>query len=185
MRLDRDELGLHAPAGRVFRIVEAAGERDALERRQLLEDLGLLVLRQVFEDRDRVVGIELAHALGDRFGRQLVEDLLADRIVDLGQRGEVEVAPHQLDQARSQLRIERLDDVADVGFVQVADQRQHRRPISSLDGLAHALHELLAQRSVVLAQFDGWPSHGHVFYRRACRARVNGKGIYRACTPAP
>ena len=89
----RDELGLHAPAGRIFRVVQAALQRDALGRRQLLEDLGLVVLRQVFEDVDRVVGIEVAHALGDGLGRQLLEDFLADRVVDLGQRREVERAP--------------------------------------------------------------------------------------------
>ena len=132
---DRDELVLHAPAGGVFRIVEAALERDALDRRQLLEDLGLIFLRQVFQDGDGVVGIELAHALGDGFRRQLFEDLLADGVVDLGQRGEVEIRAHQRDQARAQFRIERLDDGAGVGLVQLADQlaqrgrrRRHRAP---------------------------------------------------------
>ena len=64
----------------------------AFGRRQLLEDFGLLLLGQVFEDVDRIVGIEIAHALGDDLGRQLFEDFLADRVVDLGQRGEVELA---------------------------------------------------------------------------------------------
>ena len=65
----------------------------ALGRRQLVEDFRLLVLRQVLEDDDGVVGIELAHAFGHGLGRQLLEDLLADRVVDLGQRGEIEVRP--------------------------------------------------------------------------------------------
>ena len=78
--------------------------------------------------RDRVVGIELAHALGDGLRRQLLEDFLADGVVDLGQRREVEVAPHQLDQARAQFRVERLDHGADIGLVQVADQGRDSRP---------------------------------------------------------
>ena len=129
-RRHRDELGLHAPAGGLFRVVEALRQRDALGRRQLLEDFGLLFLRQVFEDVDRVVGIELAHALGDGLGRQLFEDLLAHRVVDFGQRREVEVAAHQLDQLRPQLGIERLDQVAGVGLVQFADQRPQQAGVA-------------------------------------------------------
>ena len=132
---DRDELVLHPPAGGVLRVVEAALERDALDRRQLFEDFGLLLFRQVLQDGDGVVGIELAHAFGDGLGRQLFEDFLADGVVDLGQRREVEVGAHQLDQARAQFRIERLDQRADVGLMQVADElaqvpprRRHRAP---------------------------------------------------------
>ena len=44
-RRHRDEFGLHAPAGRIVRIGQAARQRDALGLRQLLEDLGLLFLR--------------------------------------------------------------------------------------------------------------------------------------------
>ena len=65
---------LHPPAGGVFRVVEAAGERDALRRRQLLENFGLLFLRQIVEDRDGIVGFDLAHAFGDRPRRQFVEN---------------------------------------------------------------------------------------------------------------
>ena len=68
---DGDELRLHPPAGKIFRIVEAARERDALGLRQLLEDLSLFILRQVFQDGDRVVGLQFTHALGDRLRRQL------------------------------------------------------------------------------------------------------------------
>ena len=127
IRPDRDELVLHPPAGGIFRIVEAALERDALDRRQLFEDLGLILLRQVLQNGDGVVGIELAHALGDGFRRQLFEDLLADGVVDLGQRREVEIRAHQRDQARAQFRVERLEDGAGVGLMQLADQLAQRR----------------------------------------------------------
>ena len=115
-----------------FRIVEARASATRSRRRQLLEDLGLLVLRQVFQDVDRVVGIELAHALGDGLGRQFLEDLLAHRIVDFGQRREVEVGAHQLDQLRPQIGIERLDQVADIGLVQFADQRAQQARVAPL-----------------------------------------------------
>ena len=151
-RRHRDELGLHPPAGGVFRIVQAALERGALGRRQLLEDVGLLVLRQVLQDVDGVVGIELADALGDGLGRQLLEDLLAHRVVDLGERGEVERAAHQLDQARAQLRIERLEEIADVGLVQFADQLGQRSGVAGVDRGDHPLDEVPPQRAVVIAK---------------------------------
>ena len=63
LRRHGDEFGLHAPAGGAFGIEQAPLERDAIGGRQLLEDLGLLVLRQIFENVDGVVGIELARHL--------------------------------------------------------------------------------------------------------------------------
>ena len=41
-----DELGLHAPPGAVFRVVEGALERDALDGGQLVEDLRLFVFAE-------------------------------------------------------------------------------------------------------------------------------------------
>ena len=117
--------------------MQDALDRAALGRRHLLEDFGLLLLRQVFEDVRRVVGIEVADALGDGLGRQLFEDLLADGILDLGERGEVELAAEQLDEARAQVGIERLDQVAGVGLVQFADQRLQGRGVAALDRFAH------------------------------------------------
>ena len=97
------------------------------------KDFGLLLLGQVLEDRHRVVGFEIAHAFGHGLGRQLLEDFLAHRVVDLGQRGEVEVDAQQFDQARALLRLERLDQVAEVGFVQVADQLAQRAGVGRRD----------------------------------------------------
>ena len=50
------------------------------------------------------------------------EDFLADGIVDFGQRRKIELEAHHLDQPRAELRIERLDQIADIGLVQVADE---------------------------------------------------------------
>ena len=149
-RRHRDELGLHAPPGRLFRIVEAR-ELGALGRRKLLEDFGLLFLGQVFQDVDGVVGIEIADALGDGLGRQLLEDFLAHRVVDFGQRREVEVLAHQLDELRPQIPVERLDQVAGVGFVQFADQRAQQAGVASFDRLGDLFEVLRADRTLVVA----------------------------------
>ena len=52
-----DEVRLHQPAGRLLRIVEAALDGGALDRRHLGEDLRLLLRLEVLEEADRIVGI--------------------------------------------------------------------------------------------------------------------------------
>ena len=52
---DGDEIGLHPPAGGAFGIFQAAGERDALGHRQLFENLGAILGRQVLENGNRVI----------------------------------------------------------------------------------------------------------------------------------
>ena len=131
--------------------------------RQLFEDLGLILLRQVLQDGDGVVGIELAHALGDGFRRQLFEDFLADGVVDLGQRREVEIRAHQRDQARAQFRIERLDDGAGIGLVQLADQLAQRRGVAGVERLDDLVDIIRAQVALVVARRNGGQCRGHVF----------------------
>ena len=133
--------------------------------RQLLENLDLLFLRQVFENVDGVVGIELAHALGDGLGRKLVEDLLAHRVVDFGERGKVEILAHQFDELGPQFGIERLDQIAGIGFVQVADETAQRRAFPVRDGVADPFDEIGADGAVLVAQVVRRSSRpvGHLF----------------------
>ena len=70
------------------------------------------------------------------------EDFAADRVVDLGQRHPVEVVAHEADELIALVRIERLQHVAEIGFVQVADQRAQRAAVVALDGARDALDEI-------------------------------------------
>src|SRR4029077_12781362 len=182
-----NELGLHAPAGRVFRVEQAARQRDPLGSGKLIENLGLLVLRQVLEDGHRIIGIELAHAFGHGLGRQLFEDFLADGVIDLGQRGKIEVVPHQLDELGAQIRVERLDQIADVGLVQVAYQLAQRRGIPGGNRLRNALDIILAHCPILLAQCEEG-RRGHVFFfdhAEPCRGQAVPQVMERmslACT---
>ena len=60
-----DEMRRHPPAGGFLRIVEPALQRDALGERQAGEHLLAVLLVEVADDLDGVVGIELADGLGD------------------------------------------------------------------------------------------------------------------------
>src|SRR5207249_5384512 len=98
VRRHRDELRLHPPACGILRIKQAPLQRDALGRRQLFEDLLLVLLVEPFEQLDGIVGCQFANALRDRLRFEFLEYLLADGIVDLVQRREVEIGAGQFDQ---------------------------------------------------------------------------------------
>ena len=85
--------------------------------------------------------VEVAHALGDGRRLELLEDLLADGLVDLGQRGEIEVAAEELDEARAVLGLERLEHVAEIGLVQVFGERPHAFAVAGLDRRRERRHE--------------------------------------------
>ncbi len=163
VRRHDDELGLHPPAGGFFRVEKAALQRDALEMRQLFENFLLLVLRKVFQNVDRVVGIELAHAVGDGLGCQFLEDLLAHCVIDFRQRREVEVLAHQLDEPGAQFRIEHFDQVAGVGFMQIADHPAQGGAVAGGDRLLHPLDERRADRPIRVAECQCLGLAGHVF----------------------
>ena len=116
-----DELRLHAPPGGFFRIVERTAQPDAFGERQLRQDLVLVLLVEVLQNVDRVVGIEFLHRLRDLRIGQIVDDLEADRLVDLGQRGKVEVLAEEFDQRAALLGQQRLEQIAELRLVQVAD----------------------------------------------------------------
>ena len=94
---------------------------------------------------------------------------------------------HQLDQPRPQLGIERLD------HGRRRRPRAGRRPAPARPvdqqlstASAHALHELLAQRSVLVrAARRAAESTVNLFFVEHAVPRMNGKGLCRACTPAP
>ena len=117
VRRHRDELRLHAPAGGVLRIKQAALQRRALCRRQLVEDLFLVLGIEAFEQFDGVVGLQFAHAFRDGLGFEFLENFLADGIVDLVQRREVEIGAGQFDELDAVFGFEGADQIAEIGLV--------------------------------------------------------------------
>ena len=101
---------------------------------------------------DRVIGLHLADAFCHRLRGQLFEDFLADRIIDFGERGEIEINAQQFDQPRSLFGLQRLDKVAHVGLVQAADQRTQMRCVASFDHARDTFDKGLADRAVLVAR---------------------------------
>ena len=76
---------------------------------------------------------ELADALGHRLRRQGLEDLDAERLVELGQRGEVEVVAEEADQRRPFLGVERLQERAEIGLVEFVGIGPERCGVARVD----------------------------------------------------
>ena len=134
---------------RLLRIVERTAQPDALGERQLRQDLVLVFLVEVFQDVDGVVGIEFLHRLGDLRVGQIVDDLEADRLVDLGQRREVEILAQKLDQRATLLGQQRLEQVAEFGLVQVVDFLLQRQRVAVGDRRADMGEEGRADDAVL------------------------------------
>jgi len=77
-------------------------------RRQRLQNLGLLLGLERLQNGDGVVALQLAHALGERLDRQLLQNIFAGRFADLGERREIEVGAHEFDQPGPRFVIEQL-----------------------------------------------------------------------------
>ncbi len=124
-RRRRHQRRLHQAAGGILRIFETALERDALDSRHRLEDFALFLPVEILEQHERVVGLEFRHAIGDRPGRQFLENLITNIGIDFGERGEVEVAAHEFDQLRARIAGQILDKGRKIGLVQIARQTPH------------------------------------------------------------
>ena len=98
-RRHRHEIRLHETAGGLFRIFQVALERGAVAGRDLRQDLLLVRLLEVLDEIGGVVGLELARrrwasmSLGSA-----ARELVAHRLVELGQHLRIEGRPQRLDQ---------------------------------------------------------------------------------------
>ncbi len=149
-----DEIGLHDAAGGVLGIFEAALERDALEMRQLGEDVRLLFLVEILEQINRLVGIELLEGLGHLLGGHLLEHLVAHRLVELGQRRGVEVLAECGDERPALLGPEQFDQIGEVGLMQRQRQLAHLRRVALVEGCDDGVQKLGADSALFVAQFD-------------------------------
>ena len=176
VRRHRDELGLHPPAGGIFRIIQAALERVALRWRQLFEDLLLVLLVEALEQFDGVVGFQFANAFRDRLRFEFLEDFLADGVVDLVQRREVEIRAGQFDQADAVVGLERLDQIAEIGLMQFGDDFAQECGIGGLDRARDFLDKFganfaifVAHRETVEHRCIGGLGNVHIFGHAAPR----------------
>ena len=157
-----DQLDLHQPAGGVFRVFQAALDRQPVGDRDLGEDFRLLLRLQPFEQIDPVIGLELGNGLGHRVRRQDIEHFVEHLFVKLGQRRIVDVAIEQLDELFALLRAHQLHEVGKIGLVQALRQQPQPVGILRVDRVLNRRHEVRRQDAVFVMDFKLFGGVGHL-----------------------
>ena len=153
----RDELALHQAPGAPLREGQALLDRLALGQRQGGQDLGLLGLVEIGQDLDRVVGLELGQHLAGGLRAQSLDHLVADELVEIGQRLGVEAGAQRPDDGEALLAGQPLQQVGEVGGVQRAGQAGDQVGVADGDRLA----DLGDQRVGELERRGGGFGRGH------------------------
>ncbi len=124
-----DHLALHQAPGGEFGIAQRLSHRRRVTGFQRVEDRVLLVAFQILDQVDDVVGVQLAHGIGQDRGRQRGKDLFAQRLVEFGQDLAVEFAVVEPDQAHPLEPADLFEKVGDVGGVQRLHQLDKLVPV--------------------------------------------------------
>lgn len=119
--------------------------------RQLFQNSSLVVLIEVFQNVDRIIRIEIAQTFGDDFRRQVFQNLQTHCLIDLGQRGIVEVLAQKPDKGRPILRIQRLEKVTGVGFVKIGGKVSQAILIVRLDCRFNSRNEFAIEMLILVA----------------------------------
>ena len=122
----RDQVALHQPAGRFLRVSQRFLDRGAVVGLHRPEHRALLVLLEILEDGDRVVGLHLPGEVGDLLGRERVEQRLADVLVHFRQHVGVDDPGERFHQPLALVARGEFDQIGDVGGVERLDQLRAR-----------------------------------------------------------
>ena len=170
----RDEVALHQAAGGFLGIGERFLDRGAVVGVERAQHGALLVLLDVLDDRDRVVGLELAGDLGDLVRLERVEQLLADLVVHLGEHVAVEDVGERRGERAPVVAVDQLEQVGDVGGMERLDQSARALGVAGL-----GLRRSPRGRNRAAAgrprrggsRPEGWRAPLLRFRRRGCRSR--------------
>ena len=123
VRRHRYQVALHEPAGAVLGEGQPLLHRDAVRLGHRGEDRLLLRLVEVLDEVDGVVGVELGDRRGELVGAELLDDLVAHRLVELGEDVGVELGAQRVDHQAAFIGGHDFQEVGHVGGV----ERHHQR----------------------------------------------------------
>ena len=95
----------------------------------------------VLDEVERVVGVELLDRRGDDRVGQRLHQCVAHRLVEFGQRFDVEAAAQRSDEAHAVILLQRFDHVGEVGGMEIAHQRTDGLGLAAVQGLHDAFDE--------------------------------------------
>ena len=181
-------LGLHEAAGRIFGIGQRlldGGTVGFVQRRQNRLLLGRL---HVLDQVDDIVAVHLAHGLGQHLMGQLLDDLVANGLVDLGQDLAVDLAFIEMQELAPARGRELFDQVGDIGGMDRVQQRVQRRGVIFVDGLGDGFQILLAQPEIILGRVGFGVArlgHGRAPVGRLYQWRQVVRRHHKASAPGP
>ena len=138
----RDQVALHQAAGGFLRIAQRLLDRGAVVRLHRAEHRLLVVAVEVFDERDRVVGLELPGDVRDLLRLHFVEQALADVIVHFREHVGPDDSGERFHQAFALVARGKFDQIGDVGGVQRLDQLARGLVVARIDGIEDLVDEL-------------------------------------------
>ena len=141
----RANVALHQAAGQFLGIAQRFLDRGAVVGLHRLEHRLLVLVVEVLDQRDRIVGVELAGDVGELLRLHLVEQVLADEVVQFGEHVGADDPGQRLDQPFALVGAGKLDQIGDVGGVERLDQPARGLVIAGLDRVEHLVDEFRAK----------------------------------------
>jgi len=141
----RDQVALHQPAGGFFGVSERFFDGGPVVGLHRPQHRSLLVLLEVLEDRDRVIGFQVAGDPRQLIRAERVEQGLADVLVHLGEHVGIDDSGERFDQPVALVAGGELDQVGDVGRMERGDHFAGAFVIARFDGVEDIIHELRPQ----------------------------------------
>ncbi len=146
----RDQLAAHQPPGAIFRIGQRLFDQGAVGGRNGLEHQFLVVVLELGNDMDRVVGLELADR-GDRLGdAEFLDDLVADLVVKLGEDVGRKVGAQGLDDLAAFVATQVLQQIGDVGAVDRLEQGADFVGVVAIERLPDRRNHGLVEREALV-----------------------------------
>ena len=132
---------LHQTAGAVVRVLEALLNFEAVLSRDGFEHLALFVLVEVLDQSDRIVSLELGDGGGEVVGAELIDDLVANSLVAIGQNFSIEGLAQRVDKGPLLVARKAFEQVRLIGDVKRVDQASQARRIAVRNTVANCVDE--------------------------------------------
>ncbi len=142
---DRAQVALHEAARGLLRKAERFLDRRAVVRLHPLEHRLLVVRVEILDQRDRVVGLELPGDVRDLLRLHLIEQVLADIVVQFREHVGTDDSGEGLDQPFALVAPGELDQVGDVGRVERLDEPACGLVVARVDRVEDLADELRPQ----------------------------------------
>jgi peptidylprolyl isomerase len=141
----RDQVALHQAAGGFLGIAQRLFDRGAIVGLHRLKNSPLVVLVEVFDQGNGVVGLKLAGDVRNLLRLHFVEQTFANVIIHFGEHIGADDAGERFHQPLALVARGKLDQIGDIGRVQRLDELARGLVIALVDGIEHPIDELRPQ----------------------------------------